>query len=136
MYTQKWLLLSQILYENVLMSKDITFCCLGYVCKALFMHRLFRTSCSSHQSCSHFHTQLELIQKSCSGTQLSKPSIFLLITPREQTTLHPKGKLLMALNMFVSKKFGQATKCFDETGSRSCNWTRLSLHKEATNCQV
>jgi transposase len=56
--------------------------------------------------------------------------------PRQQTTLHPKGKLLMALNMFVYKKTGQATKCFEETGNRSCNWVRLLLHKQATNCKV
>jgi hypothetical protein len=42
--------------------------------------------------------------------------------PREQTTLHPKGKLLMALNVFGYKIFGQATKCLEETGNRSCNW--------------
>jgi hypothetical protein len=84
----------------------------------------------------HFQTQLERFQKSCSGTQLLKPFIFLLITPREQTTLHPKGKLLMALNMFVRKKFGQATKCFEETGKRSCNWVTLLLCKQATNCPI
>jgi hypothetical protein len=75
-----------------------------------------------------FPNRLEGFQKSCGGTQLLNPSIFLLITPREQTTLHPKGKLLMALNMFVRKKFGQTTKCFEETGNSSCNWVRLLLY--------
>jgi len=99
------------------------------------MRHFYRTSCSSHKSL-QFHTQLERIQQSCSGTQLPNPSIFLLITPRQQTALHPKGKLLMALYMFVYKKFGQATKCFEETGNTSCNWVRPLLHKEATNSQV
>ena len=99
----------------MLKSNDYTYSYLCYVCISLFMFYLFRTFYRRPQTArntrSHFQTQLEHIQKSSSGTQLSNRSAL----------LHQKGNLLMSLNLFVYKNFGQTEKLFEETGNRSCN---------------
>jgi hypothetical protein len=105
------------------------------------MRYLFRTSCSSPQTATKDYISKHnwnISKRVSAELNYRTPSIFLLITPKEQTTLQPKGNLLMAVNMFVYKKFGQAKrkKVLKKQEIGVATGVRPLLDKEVTNCRV